>query len=84
VTHAQPHWHVYGSRLEAIAQESPSVPVNPEGVRRMHLAASARWHEDVHSPNYVHLGPHNLEGWVKGSLNYLGSQLVYLSRHRSA
>lgn len=75
--HAQPHWHVYGTREGDVHDLRNSVDL-------MHLAMATTWHVDgdTTESHYCEPSGEMLPRWIIGCLKYVRGQLAYVSHRR--
>lgn len=81
--HAQPHWHVYGSKVtetfQGLADETET-----DGTRlnlsRFHFAMSVRWMDPDGGHGVAVSGP-GVTRWLPACAEYIGAQIKYLAEH---
>jgi hypothetical protein len=78
--HAQPHWHVYGSRVAEMFQR-PEGEVGSDmrlNLSRFHFAMSARWmdHTGGHRETVSGMG---VARWLPACIEYTRAQIEYLA-----
>jgi hypothetical protein len=81
--HAQPHWHVYGSRLAEVFRIGLNKPDLKLTTSRVHFAMSARWMDADAAVTHHNISTtaDGVRRWITATLKYSREQLQYLGRH---